>query len=74
MNQSNESKLAYEIANKLDDMKSIDLHLSFAKKYSESYLRDTLRQVMATPQESIRRTRAAYYTYLVLKHGQHSRN
>lgn len=74
MNQSEETKLAYEIAQELGDMKSIDLHLSFTKKYSGSFLREILQQVISTPERNIKRTRAAYYTYLVLKNGKHSRN
>jgi len=74
MEIAKENKLAYEIAQALDDMKSIDLHISFTKKYSEKFLREILQQVIATPDKKIKRTRAAYYTYLVMNNGKHSRD
>ena len=65
---SQEEKLAIEIAEALDDVKSLKTHLLFAKQYSESFLREKLEIVLKTPKEDIRKSRAAYYTYLVTQH------
>lgn len=65
MNTAREERLAYEIANTLDDMHSLKLHLSFAKRYSEKRLRNILNFVMNKPANKIETTRARYYTFLV---------
>lgn len=71
----NENKLAYEIANALNDREALPLYLSFTRKYQESFLRKILTRVMSVPAEKIKRTRGALFTYLVNEHGNnHSRN
>lgn len=71
----NENKLAYEIANALNDKEALPLYLSFARKFQESFLRKILVRVMSIPDEKIKRTRGALFTYLVNEHGNnHSRN
>lgn len=75
MEQQNENKLAYEIANTLNDQKSITIHLSFVKRYKPEFLKEILLRVMSIPDNKIRRSRAALYTYLVNEHGRnHSRD
>jgi hypothetical protein len=62
-------KLANEIASTLDDHDSIQLHLMYTAKYQETFLRQLLAKVMSIPDEKIRKTRGALYTYLVNQHG-----
>lgn len=64
-----ESKLAYEIANALNDREALPLYVSFTKKYQEGFLRKILFRVMSIPDNRIKRTRGALFTYLVNQHG-----
>ena len=64
-----EEKLAREIADALDDNDSLIVHIGFAEKYSESFLRKTLQKVLSLPQDQIRKTRGALFTYLVKQNG-----
>lgn len=68
---SHEIKLAHEIANTLEDRDSITLHLQYARKYKEEFLRRILNKVMSLPDSKIKRSRAALYTFLI---NQNSRN
>ena len=72
MDNSKEKALAYEIALALDDLDSLHLHLSFVQMYKEEFLRKMLQKAMATPQEKIRRSRAALYVFLVNQHGKNA--
>lgn len=68
---SNKQKaLAYELADALDDLKSIDYYIALVSKYSEEYLREKLQIVQTTPIEKIKRSRAAYFNYIVSQHGR----
>lgn len=67
-----EEKLAREIADCLNDLESIQVHIGFAEKYSESFLRKTLQKVLSIPEGQIRKTRGALFTYLVSQHGWRS--
>lgn len=70
-----ENKLAYELANTLNDREAIQLYVNFTKKYHEEFLRKILLRVMSIPDNKIRRTRGALFTYLVNQHGNnHSRD
>lgn len=71
MELSKEEKLAYEIADILDDRKSIDWHIACAKKYSESFLREKLNYVLSKPGI---RNRAGYYNRLIQLHARYSRD
>ena len=75
MNQQHiENKLAYEIASTLNDLESLSVHISFTQKYQEVFLRKILQRVMSVPDNKIKRTRGALFTYLVNEHGKnHSR-
>ena len=66
-----EMKLAKEIAYTLDDADSLQLHLQYAHKYQEAFLRKTLAKVMAIDQSKIRRNRAALYTFLINQGSKH---
>ncbi len=65
-----QTALAYEFADALNDTKSIDFYLALVSKYSEEFLRDKLQIVLTTSEDKIKRSRAAYFNYLVSKHGK----
>ncbi|MBK9391881.1 MAG: hypothetical protein IPN68_17430 [Bacteroidetes bacterium] len=67
-----ENKLAYELANTLNDREAIQLYVNFTKKYHEEFLRKILLRVMSIPDNKIRRTRGALFTYLVNQHGNNN--
>jgi hypothetical protein len=60
-----EEKLAREIADVLNDPEALPLYTGFAEKYTEAFLRKILQRVLSVPQEQIRKTRGALFTYLV---------
>ena len=66
---SKEEKLAREIAGALGDMDSLANHITFANKYSEAFLKKTLQKVLSIPEDQIRKTRGALFTYLVHQNG-----
>jgi len=63
-------QLATEIADTLNDRKSLRWHLQNTRKYSEAFLRETLAEVMAMDESEIISSRAAYFNHLV-KHPEH---
>ena len=68
MNQNNKT-LAYELAKALDDLDSLTVYFTFVETYQEAFLRKILHKVMTVPQEQIKRSRGALFTYLVKQHG-----
>jgi hypothetical protein len=66
------NKLALELANALNDMDSLQAYIGFTQKYSEQYLRQVLTKVLSIPENKIRKTRGALFTYLVKQHAQNS--
>lgn len=60
-----EQELAVELAQALDDMKSLMTYERFVKRYSESFLKEILETVVRTPKERIKNSRGAYFTFLV---------
>ena len=71
MEQSREVQIASEIADILNDRKSIDWHIDCTKKYSESFLREKLNYVLS--KQGIR-NRAGYYNRLIQLHAKYSRD
>ncbi len=71
MEQTKEVALAYEIAHALDDLKSIDWHISCAKKYPHSLLREKLVYVLSRKDID---NRPGYYNKLIQLYGKHSRS
>ncbi len=67
--KTNEKSLAYELAQALNDMESLQVYIGFAEKYQEPFLRRLLTKVMSLPDEKIKRTRGALFTYLIKQHG-----
>ena len=71
MKESKELALAYEIAHALNDLKSIDWHISCTKKFPESLLREKLAYVLSKQDID---NPAGYYNSLIQRHGKHSRD
>jgi DNA-binding transcriptional MocR family regulator len=68
--ETKEELLALNIAEMLDDQRSIGQYLSYARKYPESVLREFLSQAQQTPSHIIRKSRAALFAYLVKQYDQ----
>jgi ribosomal protein S7 len=66
-----ERKLANEIADALKDRDSITMHLQYVRKYKEEFLRRILNKVMSLPESSIKKSRAALYTFLINQSAKH---
>lgn len=58
-------KLAQEIADVLNDPDALPLYEKYTRQFSEEFLRKTLKKVLSIPEEKIKRTRGALFTYLV---------
>lgn len=69
MNETNNKQLAYELASTLQDLDSLPVYFAFVEKYSAAFLRKTLNKVMSLPDEKIKRTRGALFTFLVNQNG-----
>ena len=67
--EPNEIKLANEIAETLKDRDAFPLFLTYTRKYQESHLRRILVKVMSIPENSIRKSRGALFTFLINQHG-----
>ena len=67
--KTNEKTLAYELARALNDMESLPVYIGFTEKYQEAFLRRMLQKVMSLPDEKIKRTRGALFTYLIKQNG-----
>jgi hypothetical protein len=67
--QSKEYKVAYEIASGLNDLDSLDFHVSVALQLNEKVIRELFQKVMRIPDHKISSSRAAYYNHLVQRHG-----
>jgi hypothetical protein len=63
----NEVQLAHELADSLEDRKSLAFYLTCAKKYPKEFLLSTLTHVLTLPSHSIRTTRARLFTNIVTK-------
>ncbi|WP_367914589.1 hypothetical protein [Leadbetterella sp. DM7] len=63
----NEIQLAHELAQALDDEKSLNFYLHCAKKYPHEYLLVTLAHVSSLPSHSIKTTRARLFTSIITK-------
>jgi len=73
--QQNDNRLAYELASALNDKEAMGMYIMFVQKYQEDFLKRILLRVMSIPDNKIKRTRGALFTYLVKEHGvNHFRN
>ena len=66
-----ERALAFDIANALDDLQSLEYHLQNAHMFTEAFQRGYLQHVLSIPEHKIKKSRAALYTYLMSKHRSH---
>lgn len=71
MNDNEENALAMELAETLNDQKSITLYLQMTHKYSPVFLRQKLREALAVPPEKLRKTRGALFTWMVNNHAKY---
>lgn len=58
-------KLAHHLADTLNDYDALPFYLSCVQKYSEDHITKILNRVMAIPEQKIRRSRAALFTFLI---------
>jgi len=68
MNQFEETQLAYELAEALNDKEAIQMYISYVHRFSESLLREMLVKVLSVPENKIRKTRGALFNYLIQQH------
>ena len=67
--EQHEIRLANEIAETLKDRDALPLFLTYTRKYQENHLRQVLAKVMSIPENSIRKSRRALFTFLINQHG-----
>lgn len=63
--ESRQELLACDLAEALNDQTHYTIYLSYAKQYSESFLRRVLAETKMTPDRKIRKSRSALFNYLV---------
>jgi len=68
--KTKEELLAKDLAEELNDEKSLPIYLYYCKKYPESLVRKTLGKVKETPHEKIKKNKAALFNYLIKKYAQ----
>lgn len=69
-----EEALALELADKLGDPKGLGTYRKIAREYLEPYIRSVLQQVLDVPQERVRTSRGAIFTWLIQHHADRSQN
>lgn len=57
--------LATEVAEKLNDIQSINAYLTICDRYKEERIRKVLDKVLSIPISQIRKTPGALFTYLI---------
>jgi len=68
--KTREELLALDIARELNDLKSLPIYLSYARKYPEGFLRSLLGEVKEIPVEKIRNGGAALFNFLIKKYAK----
>lgn len=63
-----EIQLAEDIAEALYDHDALSLYLSYTKEIPHDKLRELLAKVCSIPDDKIKRSRGALFTYLVSQH------
>lgn len=64
-----QEKLALEVARTLNDMKSLQWHRKIVGQYSESYIREQLKQAMIMPDHKVQVSRGAIYNKAIQSNG-----
>ncbi len=65
-----EELLALDIANALNDQRSLPLYLLYAKRHPEPLLRRLLGEVKEIPPERIKKSKAALFNHLIKRYAQ----
>jgi DNA-binding transcriptional MocR family regulator len=68
--KTREELLASDLAETLKDPGGLNAYLFYAYRYPEPFLREILSQVRQTPDQKIRRSRGALFTYLLHHHAK----
>jgi hypothetical protein len=68
--RTREELLALDLAEGLNDRKSLPLYLTYARRYPEGFLRRTLGAVKEIPDDKIKKSRGALFNYIIRKHGK----
>jgi len=63
--KTKEELLAFDLAQGLNDLKSLNFYLSVSKKYPEELLRKIYNQVKEVPTEKIKKSKGSLFTYLI---------
>jgi len=66
--KTREELLAYDLAQALHDLPGFPLYLSYARKYPESLLRETVGRVREVPASKIKTSRGALFNFLIQHH------
>jgi len=70
--QTKEELLALDIAETLGDERNPRKYLYYANRFAESLIREVLSQVRQTPEQKIKKSRAALFVYLVHHYAKRS--
>ena len=68
--KTREELLAYDLARALHDLPGFPLYLSYARKYPESLLRETVGRVSEVPPSKIKTSRGALFNFLIQQHAK----
>lgn len=68
MLSTREGMLARDLAEGLNDQKSLRFFYSLALEHSERYLREIYRKVRETPDHKIKKSRGAFFAFLAEKY------
>ncbi len=63
-------KFAYELADALHDRESLEVYIDLTERFAEPHLRKILIKVLSIPEEKIRKTRGALFTFLANQNGK----
>ena len=72
--KTREELLAFDLSEALNDHNGLALYISYARRFPESLLRQTLGEVMEIPQERIKKSRAALFNHLISNHDKTNKN
>jgi len=68
--QTREELLALDMAQTLNDLKSLPLYLKYAKRLPESRIREALSWTKQVPDENIKKSRAALFNFIIKKYAK----
>jgi DNA replication protein DnaD len=68
--KTREELLALDMAQAVNDLKSLPLYLKYAQALPESLIRETLSWIKQVPDKNIKRSRAALFNFIIKKHAK----